>query len=177
MEYYKKYLELKRDNHVFTYTGPLSFDDVVLLRQLIEKILELQEVENKQKRKIVNIIIEALQNIQLHGVSIDSDKSRRECFLFLGKENGYYILLIGNFVENKLINHLKEKIEALKHLSIPQLKELYLSTLDRGEISDKGGASLGLVKMFLDSSKNSNYDFNQVDDEYSFFTLEMKVFQ
>jgi hypothetical protein len=177
IEYYQKYKELKKENHIFTYTGSLGFKDVILLKELIEKILLAQSAESKQKRKVMNILIEALQNIYLHGETHanNHDHPGQDCMLFLGKEAHSYFVVFGNFIKNRALPLLEQKLEQLTEMDIPTLRGLYLRTLDKGEITNKGGASLGLVKMFIDSGKNSFYKFDPVDEEYSFFSIELKV--
>jgi hypothetical protein len=50
-----------------------------------------------------------------------------------------------------------------------------MEMLDRGEITDKGGAGVGLVKMFMDCKKNVSYSFYEVNEDVSFFAIELRV--
>ena len=175
-EYYQKYKDLKKDNYIFTYSGNLKFSDIILFKDLIEKILEMQSAENKQKRRIINILIEALQNIYCHGeLQLNNLDQSDDCLLLLKKENSIYHIVIGNFIKNSAIENLKTKLDNLNKLEIPDLKKLYREILSKGELTGKGGASIGLVKIFMDSSKNIAYEFKEIKKEHSFFTLEIKV--
>ena len=60
-------------------------------------------------------------------------------------------------------------------MEINEIRVMYLETLNRGELTEKGGASLGLVKMFIDSGKKSFYRFDEIDELHSFFTIELIV--
>ena len=175
--YYEKYKNLKEENYIFTYTGTLNFKDVIMLKELIERILLIQDAGNKQRRKIINIIIEALQNSYLHGQSQSKDQESggQDCLVLLGKEKESYFIVFGNYIKKSSMAILEHKLEALSGMEMEELRQVYLETLDKGEITQKGGASLGLLKMFLDSGKDSTYQFSSVDDEYSFFSLKLNV--
>lgn len=179
MEYFTKYKELKKDKYIFTYSGALEFKDVILLKELIEKILVIQSTGIKQKRRVLNILIEALQNSFLHGDNhhYNAENSSIDCMLLIGKEDGAYFIVLGNFIRNEAVPLLREKLDKLIHMDMSELRGMYLQTLDRGVITTKGGASLGLVKMFLDSSKNSTYQFHPFDEAYSFFSIELMVLE
>ena len=177
MEYYQKYKELKKEQYIFTYTGALNFKDVILLKELIEKILVIQSAGTRQKKRIINILIEALQNSFLHGESqtTSPEQVSLDCMLLVGKEDNTYTIVLGNFIKISAIPMLKEKLDKLIDMDLQKLKSFYLETLDRGELTEKGGASLGLVKMLIDSEKNSSYHFYPFDKEYSFFSIELRV--
>ena len=177
MQHYQKYKELTKNNEIFTYSGPLNFHDVIHWKELIEKLLIQQNVENKQKRRIINILIEGLQNIQLHG---EPDKavlvgSVRTCLILLIKELDEYVLIFGNYIKKNERRGLEEKIVTLENLNQAALKQLYMQKIEKGEITEKGGAGLGLIKMFLESNKNTSYSFQSINDLHSFFTLELRV--
>ena len=176
MEHYQKFRDLKREHHIFSYTGPLGFEDVISLHQLIEKILIIQKTDVRQKRRIVNIIIEGLQNIQLHGAKgAENNSVGKDCLFMLGKKQDVFFLVLGNFITSDIIDVLKAKLEELNHMDMAHIKALYMEILEKDEINSKGGASLGLVKMFMDSNKNFKFNFHKVDDQYSFFTFELNI--
>ena len=177
IEYYQKYKELKKEKQIFCYSGAMHFNDVILLKELIEKILLVHDVENKQRRKLINILIEALQNTYIHGAGrIDaSEKAGQECMLLLGKENQDFFIVLGNLIKKERVRELEEKLQKLIKMEINEIRELYLETLNKGELTEKGGASLGLVRMFIDSAKNSYYKFDEVDEYHAFFSIELTV--
>jgi hypothetical protein len=47
--------------------------------------------------------------------------------------------------------------------------------LDNNRISDKGGADLGMIDMARKSGQKLDYSFTKVNDELSFFGLQVKV--
>ena len=176
MDYLQKYIDLRLENHIFTYTGNLNFQDVILLKDLIENMMVLQNADNKLKRRVVNILIEALQNIHKHGRKRENHPdSGYDCLLRVCRDDTDYILVSGNYVHKCSLHVFRNKLHKLDTMSVPELKQLYLEMLDKGEITDKGGAGVGLVKMFMDCNKHVSYSFYDVSEEVSFFAIELRV--
>jgi hypothetical protein len=176
MDYFQKYKDLRKENHVFTFTGNLNFQDVILLKELIEKLMVLQNADNKLKRRVVNILIEALQNIHNHGgKGTNNPDAGYDCLLRVCKDYDGYILLSVKYVYKSSLEVFLKKLQKLDYLNLPELKQLYMEMLDRGEITDKGGAGVGLVKMFMDCKKNVSYSFYEVNEDVSFFAIELRV--
>lgn len=177
MQYYPKYKEIIKDNLIFSYTGLINMDVIAQLLQLTETTLITNGIQNRQKKSIINILIEGLQNILYHGENQTKSGSdtAKECLLMLGKEDDAYFIIFGNFILNNQVALLQTKLNKLTSLNSDELKHLYLQTLDNEEFSPKGGASLGLVKIFLDSKRQTSFDFEKINNEFSFFTLQIKV--
>ena len=57
------------------------------------------------------------------------------------------------------------------------LKVYYKEVLNNGEMSAKGGGGLGMIDIARKSGKKLEYKFDNVDNEYSFFSLNIKVAQ
>jgi hypothetical protein len=55
------------------------------------------------------------------------------------------------------------------------LKMLYKEVLSNEERSDKGGGGLGIIDIARKSRQKLVYDFMDVDDQYSFFSLYIKI--
>ena len=55
------------------------------------------------------------------------------------------------------------------------LKELFLDILSDENISDKGGAGLGLIEMARKSGNNIAFDFDKISDEHSYCYLMFKI--
>jgi hypothetical protein len=47
--------------------------------------------------------------------------------------------------------------------------------LNNGELSEKGGGGLGLIDIAKKSRNKLQYSFREIDEDYSFFTLTVKI--
>lgn len=177
MNLYQKYKGIRKENLILSYSGLLSNEVIAQLMRLAEATLVTHSVHTRQKRSIVNILIEALQNIHYHGdcnlSEVNSDY--RDCLLMLGRVDDTYFINTGNFIKNELVSDLKDKLQKLPPLTIEELNNIYLKTLEKVTVSAKGGAGLGLIKIFIDSKKQTSYSFEKINDSYSFFTMKINV--
>jgi len=57
------------------------------------------------------------------------------------------------------------------------LKSYYKEVLNNGMMSDKGGGGLGMIDIARKSNRKLNYDFQKVDDNHFFYSLNIKIAQ
>ena len=55
------------------------------------------------------------------------------------------------------------------------LKMLYKEVLNNEERTEKGGGGLGIIDIARKSKQKLVYDFMDIDDQYSFFSLYIKI--
>ena len=80
-------------------------------------------------------------------------------------------------VLNENILGLKTRLDEVNSLSKDKLKEYYRSVLNNGEMSLKGGGGLGMIDIARKTGEKLEYDFLEIDNKVSFFTLIIKVTQ
>jgi hypothetical protein len=76
---------------------------------------------------------------------------------------------------NSSIEHLREKIEKMNAMTPEQLRAYYQEMLSVAELSEKGGAGLGILDMARKSRMPLEYEFIPIDDNYSFFILAISI--
>ena len=126
------------------------------------------------KKKIFTIIVECLENIQKHAVFVEKTDAIPTSYSFnIASNKEEYIVTSANLINNSNINSLKRKITLIKQLNYSHLKELYKRTLKKTSISDKGGASLGILDIAIISNNKINYSFTPVTDELSIYKIQV----
>jgi hypothetical protein len=70
---------------------------------------------------------------------------------------------------------LQSRIEDINSLSPEGLKERYKQVLNNGNISNKGGAGLGIIDIARKSGSKLEYKFNHHNDSLSFFSLTVRI--
>ena len=73
--------------------------------------------------------------------------------------------------------NLTGKINKVNDLNREELKAYYKQVLNNGEISDKGGGGLGFIDIAKKSGEKLVYNIREIDENYSFFTLTVKISQ
>ncbi|MBI9055401.1 MAG: hypothetical protein JEY96_16380 [Bacteroidales bacterium] len=162
---------ISEDNLCLLYNG--SFSD-----EITNKLIELSEYNilnnaslTKMKKKASFLMAECFQNIVRHGEIIDGEEIDYvdEGFFLTKNWQGIYYITSGNLVEKHKIPELKRQLEKVNSLSKEELKQLYRDVLANQEISEKGGAGLGLIEMARKSGQKLDYFFQDFDDKFSFF--------
>ncbi len=120
-------------------------------------------------KRLFNILVEGLQNIRLHGARDENDS--QTSFLKIAKENDHYKVLLGNLVNNKQVNGISDKINIINSSTNEDIKKMYVDTLTNGVISKKGGAGLGFITMAMKSKNKLEFQFNNINDEISCFSV------
>lgn len=165
---------MEPENLVLAYKGYPSASMITFILHLAESKLKLMENESKTKRRIINILVEILQNIHHHqGKYIAFDFNVFVFFLF--RNSVEYLIVTGNFIQKKKAAKLRDLINSYTTLTNTELKEIYRETLGNGHFSSKGGAGLGLMDVFRKSGGNINPRLISVSDDYFFFLMEIKI--
>ena len=172
-----KYALIEKEAILFEYEG--GVDKQVLLKTLpvIEDILEVLKVSRQNKRKIVNIAIETLQNLQLHSYQNGQRDYGLSPLFIVAKSDGFITITIGNLVAQDEKAVLEDKIQKINSLNEEEVKFLYGVIMKQTVVkfSTKGGAGLGLIDMKKKSGNELGYCFQEVDENVSYFSLKVSV--
>ena len=165
---------MEKHQLIFGYRGSLNNDLVSNLIQLVDSKLKELETPFRQKKAIINILIEGLQNSLFHAIETKTEKTH-ECLFILSRGEKSFTIRIGNFIDSDKTEALRSKIDALNALDSEQIQQKYLDILDHGQLSDKGGAGLGFLRMIRDSGNRIGYSFEPSDNKRIFYSLEILV--
>jgi len=86
-----------------------------------------------------------------------------------------YSIITGNFVEDREVGDLKNRLEEINSMDKDQVKDLYKSVLAEGKLSEKGGGGLGMIDIARKSGEKLDFGFIPFGEDQSFFSLNVKV--
>jgi hypothetical protein len=86
-----------------------------------------------------------------------------------------YDLRFGNLINIEGKKHLEKEITKINKMNSLELREYHKEVLFSGEISDKGGAGLGIIITGMKSSDKMVYDFVHLSDDLYFYNLHLNV--
>ena len=118
---------------------------------------------------------ESLQNIARHHSETFNSSPDKYSLFAIHKKNYKYYITTGNLIANIEINGLKEKIENINEMPHSDLREYSIKTRSSHELSEKGGAGIGLIEIAKRSGNKLEYDFKNIDDEFSYFYLNTEI--
>ena len=170
--------DMQRNNLNYIYRGLFtqSITDNILL--LTETCMNNVDEDSKIKKRIFTIMVEGLQNVTRHqeidGNESATDPNQAGIFI-IQNNNGKYYITTGNPILKVNIPTLIKQLEKINSLDPESLKLFYKEVLNNDKISNKGGAGLGLIEMARKSGNKLDFDFSEINDNYSYFYMGTKV--
>ena len=173
---YDLHRTMMSQNLILVYQGDFTQETTKSILTMAERNLDSSGEESNIKRKVFNVMVEALQNIVKHSDElVDGEKHSHAAIFLIGRESNRYSIMSGNPIRKSNIPSLKQKLEQINGLDKEGLKELYKGIIKNTTISDKGGAGLGFVDMARKSGEKLEFSFPEMNAEYCFFCLKVNV--
>jgi hypothetical protein len=166
-------------NVILTIKGSITSEVINRVLENVEEKLVDAEVDGKIRKKVYNVLVESLQNLYHHTEEVpstltDVSDNKFGVVTIESKDNGF-LITTGNFVANSRVKPLKEKIDKINSLNLDELKDMYKFILNHQKLTAKGGGGLGLVDIARKTGHKLGYSFTDVDEQFSFFNLEIFV--
>lgn len=174
---YSFYKKMEHNDVMLSFKGDVSSSMLDSMLQIMESKLEDLGEPSKIKKKVYNILVECLQNLYHHRDEMKRQGKEEEsaAIFMIGKSESAYNIITGNYIKNDRIDKLKRRIDQVNSLDKDGLKKLYKEVLNDPVRSEKGGGGLGIIDIARKSGRELGYDFMEVDNKYSFFSLYIKI--
>lgn len=170
---YDLYKTMSDNKVILIYQGAFDQEMVKSVVSMTEKKLIQDNTDEALRKKLFNIMVEALQNICKHQINLDTFEHNP--FLIITNNDDHFDVVTGNLISNEKIGILKEKIDYVNSLDKDELKEYYKKARLNSIISEVGGAGLGFIDMVRKSGNPLEYKFYDIDNRHSFFIQKTKV--
>lgn len=173
---YTLFTNLHSDNLSFIYQG--SFSDIITERiiDISESTISSKQEQAKISNKVSFLLAECFQNVIRYGDYSMGNSLSESSGIFVTRNIGKsYFISSANLIANKDVAGLKKKLEEINTLTPEELKKLYIDVLTNNERTNKGGAGLGLIEMARKSGQKLEFDFEEIDKEFSYFYLQIKL--
>jgi coenzyme F420-reducing hydrogenase delta subunit len=176
-EYVFETYKIMRDNKIIMmYEGEFTQEITKTVLNMAERNFDYENIDSGIKKKVFNVMVEALQNICKHQYSaIDSTTKNLSAIFLIGYDKDNYYVTTGNYIINEKIDLVKNRIEQVNSLDQEGLKQLFKDARLNTTISEVGGAGLGFIDMARKSNNKLIYSFKEQNDKTSFFTLLSKI--
>jgi hypothetical protein len=161
---------------ILIYEGDFTQDTTKSILAMAERNLESSNEESGIKKKIFNVMVEALQNIVKHSDDGKTGENAHHAAIFLiAHAHGNYSVMSGNPIRAENVASLTKALERINSLDKDGLKDLYKDIIKNTSLSEKGGAGLGFVDMARKSGEKLEWSFVPMDDVFSFFCLKVNI--
>jgi len=174
-EFIQWFDDFQDNNILFMFKGDFNQELVNNIVVLIEGLPEVSEENIMVRNRMSGVIVECLQNICRHGESPDGSVEMKPGMLLVRKRNDEYVIYIGNNLLTTKVEKLGDYINKINSLDLEGLKKFHREILVNTELFGKYGADLGLINIARKANKPFEFNFQTVDDIYSFFSFEISI--
>jgi len=142
---------------------------------LTESRLNQEDIDSAVRRRVFNIMVEILENVSKYNPGREPEEKYGMPVALVRLEDGKFVLTTGNLILNSRVVSLKDKLDMINRYDKGGLKDLFYESLSEQSIETDSTGNMGLINMARKSGSNLNYQFEEVNDLYSYFQLTVKV--
>lgn len=171
-----KFYEMNDGKVQLSYKGPLEKFILSFITRYIENLKVRNRLINK---RLMSVFIELAQNIanfsaEVYKNSDDDEAVIHIASILINETSENYTFFIGNAVNKKDISELLEKCDFINSLDREKLRK-YKREKRILPIEDDGFKEVSLIQIALISGNPLNIKINPINDDYSFFSMQVIV--
>jgi uncharacterized protein YktA (UPF0223 family) len=168
---------MKSYDVVVNHKGFISLDMIDDMLHHLKIFLNNKESQNKTLRKrVYSLSVECLDNIFKHSDLNEENHELLDSYpprFIVERIAGDFLIHTGNIVLNKNGEEIMKKLNYLNKLDENEVNAVYKKSLSNAEISEKGGAGLGLIVMSKFTGQKIKFDFEKINDKFSYFAMQL----
>ena len=140
-----------------------------------ETQLSENEVESNQRRRVFSILVETIENVAKYSPGVEPEEKYGMPIAMIRLKDKSYLLTTGNLIPNDQVKSLRQKIDMVNKYDRAGLKELFRKSLSDQTSEGDSTGNMGLIDMARKSGNKLLYEFERINDQYSYYTLTVKV--
>lgn len=173
---YNLYRTMEEEHVILSFKGVVNDQLLTSVLQIMEGKMELMFEPPKLRKKVINVLVECLQNIYHHAYVSELDNmEKRAALVMISNNKGVFRIRTGNYIENNKVEDLKLKLETINRMDKDELRRFYQDNLEATMMSDKRIEGFGMIDIARKSGNKLEFDFLNVNEEASFFCLNVKI--
>ena len=166
--------QMRANKIIMNYYGAISFGMAQHLIDDIYDSLNNTSLDRIIIKKIYSSFIEGVENIIKYSYYKEDEKNYGIVNVFQ-KEDGDYVVGVGNMISIHQKEELLKEINRLKDKSIDELKLDYRAFLKKAGEEEEVTNGLGFLKMAIDCDNNIDFGFVPIEKEIEFFLVEITI--
>ncbi|HAN19402.1 MAG: hypothetical protein A2X13_01890 [Bacteroidetes bacterium GWC2_33_15] len=169
---------MKKYDVIINHKGIIDLEviDDILLK--LKNYLHENKIELVIRKRVYTLAVESLDNIYKHAdhsIHIQKIISEFPPRFIVEKICDDFVIHTGNIILESNKEKIISKLERINTLSQEEIIQLYKKSLSHAEISDKGGAGLGLIVMAKTTAQKIKYDFDKINDKFFYFAMQLTI--
>jgi hypothetical protein len=167
---------LMAENNVYLiWSGHITTDVEKEVLSFTETKLTEEDVELNLRRRIFSVLVEILENVAKYSPGKEPEEKFGMPVAMIRLEDDVYTLTTGNLILNENVEELKGKLDTINEFDKVGLKELFRKSLSGQTIKSNTTGNMGLIDMARKSGSKLDYQFEQLNELYSYYVLTVKV--
>lgn len=171
------YVSAAQKDQLVNFAGFLRYETIGEIVHQVKSVSDKLGMRLSDYKKLLTASVEALENIYRYRDHYENRFIEDPVFqpkFNIEKADNIYSIIASNPVKHEDINSIKSRIDKINRLDHDGLRKYYRKTILNGEFSVQGGAGLGLIEMAKITGGSLSYSFEEINSEFSYFTLTMK---
>jgi hypothetical protein len=166
---------MAKENIYLIWSGHISPEVGKEVLSFTETKLREEDIESNIRRRVFSILVEILENVAKYTPGREPEEKFGMPVAMIRLEGKVYSITTGNLILNNQVDQLKDKLDSINKDDSVGLKELFRKSLS-GQVSNSGSTgNMGLIDMARKSDSKLIYQFENVNETYSYYTLTVKV--
>lgn len=166
---------MSENNLYMIWSGHISPDIEKEVLSFTETKLAEEDTESSLKRRVFCILVEILDNVAKFSPGREAEEQFGMPVAMIRLIDKEYQLTTGNLIMNDKVEILRGKLEIINQNDKVGLKELFRKSLSGQTINSDSTGNMGLIDMARKSGSKLIYQFERINDLYSYYTLTVKV--
>ncbi len=166
---------MESNNIYLIWSGHLTHEVGKEVISFTEAQLNTDDVKSNLRKRVFSILVEILENVAKYSPGVEPEDKFGMPIAMIRMKGKTYYLTTGNLIPNSEVADLKDKIDTVNKYDKQGLKEFYKRSLSDQTSGVNSTGNMGLIDMARKSGKKLEYEFEKVNDLYSYFILTVKV--
>jgi len=166
---------MAENNICLTWSGHITSGIGEEVLSITESKLAEDDVDSAFRRRVFNIMVESLENVSKYNPGREPEEKYGIPVAIVGLEDETFLLTTGNLVVNSRVDELKKKLDYINSYDKAGLKELFFTSLSEQSIETDSTGNMGLISMARKSGSKLNYQFERINETYSYFMLTVRL--
>jgi hypothetical protein len=166
---------MSKENVYLIWSGHITPDVGKEVISFTETKLSEDEITANIRKRVFSILVEILENVSRYSAGREAEEKFGMPLAIIRLNNNVYSLTTGNLILNREVENLREKLDGINRYDRSGLKELYRKSLSEQDGPSDSTGNMGLIDMARKSGSKLIYQFDRINDLYSYYMLTVNV--
>jgi hypothetical protein len=135
----------------------------------------LGDDEIGMRKRVFSVLVEILENVARYSPGKEAEEQFGMPLAMIRVAGKGYSLSTGNLILNSDVKYLRELIDQINNHDRPGLNDLLKRSLEDQTLESESTGNMGLIEMARKSGTKLRYEFEGINDLYSYYMLTVEV--